>query len=244
MQRPLRYCTGSTEVLILPKIVAAHQPNYLPWIGFFHKIWKSDLFIILDHVQFTRRGFINRNRVKGPKGAVWLTVPVRVHGKMRIMDVPIDNSKDWSRKHASTLRAFYAKAPYFDDVYPVLEEVYEAEWESLAELNIEIIMRIAKLLDLNRQFIRSSTLDPQGKKMEMIIDLCKKVNADIYFSGRGAMKYQDPNTFKENGIELVYQQFEHPVYPQRFGEFIPNLSIVDMLLNIGVEKTREILTRR
>ncbi len=227
----------------MPKIVAAHQPNYLPWIGYFHKILKSDMFIILDHVQFSHRGFINRNRVKGPHGAVWLTVPVRVHGRMRIMDVSIDNTRDWNRKHASTLKAFYAKAPYFEDIYPVLQEVYDSHWENLAELNIEIIMRLATLLNIKRKFVRSSTLNPQGKKMEMIIDLCKKVNATVYFSGRGAMKYQDPKTFEENGIQLVYQEFEHPVYPQRFGEFIPNLSIVDMLFNIGVEKTREILTR-
>ncbi|ADD08050.1 WbqC family protein [Candidatus Aciduliprofundum boonei] len=225
----------------LDKIVAAHQPNYLPWIGYFHKILKSDVFIILDHVQFSRRGFINRNRVKGPKGAVWLTVPVRVHGTMRIMDVHIDNTKKWNKKHADTLKAFYAKAPYFEEVYPILREVYELRWESLAEFNIEIIMRIVNMLDINRKFIRSSTLELQGKKMDMIIELCKKVGATVYFSGKGAMRYQDPKVFEKNGIKLVYQEFEHPVYPQRFGDFVPNLSILDMLFNVGIKNTREIL---
>ena len=225
----------------MAKIIAAHQPNYLPWIGYFHKILKSDLFIILDHVEFSRRGFINRNRVKGPNGSVWLTVPVRVHGRIRIMDVPIDNTKDWRRKHSITLQTFYGKAPYFDEVYPALKDIYEREWDKLADLNIEIIMRIVRLLNIDHEFVKSSTLNPQGKKMEMIINLCRKVGAEVYFSGKGAMKYQDPNLFKENGIELIYQEFKHPVYPQRFGDFIPNLSIVDMLFNIGVERTKKIL---
>ena len=201
------------------------------------------MFIFLDHVEFSRRGFINRNRVKGPNGVVWLTVPVRVHGRMKIKDVPIDNTKDWRRKHAFTLRAFYGKTPYFEEIYREIEDIYEIQWENLAELNIEIIMRIVKLLGLNTEFVRSSTLNPQGKKMEMIIDLCKKVNATVYLSGRGAMKYQDPEIFKENGIELAYQEFKHPVYPQRFGEFVPNLSILDMLFNVGIKKSREILLR-
>ena len=241
MLKLLRFCTGSTEVFNLARIVAAHQPNYIPWIGYFHKILKSDIFIILDHVQFSRRGFINRNRVKGPKGTVWLTVPVRVHGAMRIMDVPIDNTKKWNKKHADSLKAFYAKAPYFKEVYSILQDIYESRWENLAELNIEIIMRIVNMLDIERKFIRYSTLKPQGKKMDMIIELCKKVGATVYFSGKGAMKYQDPKVFEENGIKLVYQEFEHPVYPQRFGEFISNLSILDMLFNVGIENTREIL---
>ncbi len=221
--------------------MAAHQPNYLPWIGYFHKILKSDVFIFLDHVEYSRRSFINRNRVKGPKGAIWLTVPVKVRNKERIMDVKIDNTRDWRRKHMLTLKSFYGKAPYFDEIFPLFEEVYQRDWEKLAELNIEMIMRIVELLGLNAEFVRSSTLDPRGKKMEMIIDLCKKVNANIYFSGKGARNYQDEEVFKANGIKLIYQDINVPSYPQRFGEFIPNLSIVDMLFNIGVEETKKIL---
>ncbi len=225
----------------MTKVVAAHQPNYLPWIGYFHKIVKSDLFIILDHVEFSRRGFINRNRVKGPNGPVWLTVPVKAHGRMRIIDVTIDDTKDWRRKHSITLQAFYGKAPYFDEVYPALKDIYEREWDKLADFNIEIIMRIVRLLNIDCEFVKSSTLNPQGKKMDMIINLCKKVGGDVYFSGRGARRYQDPDVFRKNGMELIYQEFEHPVYPQRFGEFIPNLSIVDMMFNVGIKRTREIL---
>ncbi|MCD6542397.1 MAG: WbqC family protein [Thermoplasmata archaeon] len=224
-------------------VLAAHQPNYLPWIGYFHKILKSDIFVILDHVEFSRRGFINRNRVKGPKGVIWLTVPVRVKGRERIMNVKIDNKRDWRRKHHLTLKSFYGKAPYFNDVFPSLEDVYEREWEYLADLNIEIITRIVDLLGIKARFVKSSSLNPQGKKMDMIIDICKKMGASIYFSGKGARKYQDEETFERNGIKLVYQDIEVPEYPQRFGEFVPNLSIIDMVFNIGVEETKNILER-
>ena len=225
----------------MTKVVAAHQPNYLPWIGFFHKIYKSDTFIILDHVEFSKRGFINRNRVKGPYGPIWLTVPVKIHGRMEIRDVPIENGKDWKRKHTSTLRSFYGKTPYFKDLFPGFLEIYEREWEMLADLNIALIHHISGLLNLRTEFLMSSEMEPSGKKMEMIVDLARKAGADVYLSGRGAMSYQDPTYFSENGIELVYQELEHPVYPQRFGDFVPNLSIVDMLFNVGPEESSKIL---
>ncbi len=219
------------------RVVAIHQPNYLPWFGFIHKIAKSDLFVILDHVEFSRRSFINRNRVKGPNGEIWLTVPVKVHGRMRIMDVPIDTEQKWREKHLKSLRLFYGKAPYFKEIFPHIEEVYERDRESLADLNVDLIYRLIDILNLRTKFVRSSTLNPQGKKMEMIVDICKKVDADAYLSGQGAKKYQDSEYFSMNGINLIYQEFEHPVYPQRFGKFVPNLSIVDMLFNVGVEGT-------
>jgi hypothetical protein len=222
-------------------VVSAHQPNYLPWIGFFQKILKSDIFVILDHVEFSRRGFINRNRIKGPKGAVWLTVPVISELHTPIFEVKIDNKQKWKRKHYNSIRLFYGKAPYFDEIFPYLSDVYEKEWDNMFELNLEIIKIIVEMLDIQTEFKKSSELNPKGKKMEMIIDICKKVGADIYYSGRGAKKYQDEDVFQKNGIKLVYQNFEHPVYPQRFGEFVPYLSIVDMLFNVGPDKTKEIL---
>jgi len=223
------------------KILSAHQPNFIPWVGYFHKILKSDIFVFLDHVEYTRRSFINRNRIKGPMGAIWITVPVTIKGKQRIKDVKICNTIDWKRKHLSTFRAFYGKAKYFDEFYPVLEKIYSKEWIYLADFNKEIIKTITRMLDIDTKFIDSSYLNPAGKKMDMIIDLCKKVGATVYFSGIGAKKYQDESIFEKNGIKLIYQKFEHPVYPQRFGKFIPNLSIVDMIFNVGIPKTKEIL---
>ena len=223
------------------KIVAIHQPNFLPWIGYFHKIMKSDVFIFLDHVEYSHRSFINRNRIKGPKGATWLTVPVSSRGRIPIMDVKINNNVDWKRKHLRTFQAFYGKAKGFDEVYTRIERIYEKHWVNLADFNEALIKEIVKMLNISSTFIRSHELNPTGEKMEMIIDLCKKVGATVYFSGRGAMSYQDPDVFEKHGIKLVYQEFEHPVYPQRFGSFIPNLSIVDILFNLGIEKTREIL---
>lgn len=222
-------------------IVAAHQPNYLPWPGYFHKILKSDLFIILDHVEFSKRGFINRNRVKGIRGALWLTVPVNAGVHTSINEVLIDNSKDWRRKHAHTLKSSYGKTPYFHEIYPLFEEIYDKEWTHLVDLNVEIIRRISEMLHIETPFQFSSGMNPQGKKMEMIIDICKKAGATVYFSGKGAKKYQDENEFEKNGIKLIYQNIELPEYPQRFGKFVPNLSIVDMLFNIGVKETKRVL---
>ena len=225
----------------LNKIAAVHQPNYLPWIGYFHKILKSDFFIFLDHVEYSRRSFINRNRVKGPRGAVWLTVPVKVKDKERIMDVKIDNTQDWQRKHALTLTSFYGKAPYFNDIFPSLKRIYEEKWVYLVDMNVELIKTISEILNLHENFVFSHTLNLSYKKMDLIIELCEKVGADTYFSGAGARKYQNEEYFKKNGINLIYQNINPPKYPQRFGEFIPNLSIVDILFNIGPEKTKEII---
>lgn len=222
------------------KVAAIHQPNFVPWIGYFHKILKSDVFIFLDHVEYSRRSFTNRNRIKGPKGATWLTVPVSVKGKPRIMEVKI-NGAEWKRKHLSTFKAFYGKAEHFEEIYEHLEKIYEQEWTYLADFNKALIREIASMLGMATSFVDSHTLEPREKKMDMIIELCKKVGATVYFSGRGAMKYQDPKVFEKNGIKLVYQEFEHPVYPQRFGDFIPNLSILDILFNVGIKNTREIL---
>ncbi len=223
------------------KTIAIHQPNYIPWLGYFHKILNSDIFVALDHVEFTRRGFTNRNRVKGPNGVVWLTVPVKVELHVPIKDVKIDNSRDWRRKHINTLKAFYGKAPYFDDIFSLIEEVYERDWNMLEDLNLALINKIMEILNIRRKIILSRNLNIQGKKMNMIIEICKKVGGKVYLSGKGAMKYQDPEIFEKNGIKLVYQEFEHPIYPQRFGEFVPNLSILDILFNVGPDKARDIL---
>lgn len=225
------------------RVAAIHQPNFIPWIGYFHKILKSDIFIFLDHVEYTKRSFINRNRIKGPNGATWLTVPVSVHGKLPIYKVKINNDLDWKRKHLGTLKAFYGKSTYFEEIYPALEDIYERDWVYLADLNKMIIKKISSMLDLQVNFVNSRELHPVRKKMDLIIELCKKVGADTYFSGKGAMKYQDPRAFEKEGIKLVYQEFEHPVYPQRFGDFIPNLSIIDLLFNVGIEGAKEILRK-
>lgn len=223
------------------RVAAIHQPNFVPWIGYFHKILKSDVFIFLDHVEYTRRSFINRNRIKGPTGAKWLTVPVSFKNKPSILVVQINNNLDWKRNHLSTFKAFYGKAEHFEEIYSILEEIYEKKWVYLAEFNKALIKEISSLLDLHTEFVDSHTLHPREKKMGLIIELCTKVNANIYFSGKGAIKYQDPKVFEEHGIKLVYQEFEHPVYPQRFGEFISNLSILDMLFNVGIDESKKIL---
>jgi len=223
-------------------IVAIHQPNYLPWIGFFHKMLISDIFVFLDHVQFSKRGFINRNKVKGPDGWKWLTVPVkRGSTKKRIIDVEIDNSTSWAEKHLRTLQAFYGKCKYFNYFINLLENIYTKEWKYLADLNKYIIFKVIDILDIDVEIYESHKMNVKGNKTDLIIDICKKVGATVYFSGQGAKKYLDEKKFDVEGIKLVFQNFNHPVYPQRFGRFIPNLSIIDMLFNVGPAESKKII---
>lgn len=223
------------------KTIAVHQPNFIPWIGYFHKIVMSDTFVFLDDVEYTKRGFINRNKVKGPHGSTWLTVPVKASNKDRIMDVRIDNSKDWRGQHLKTFHHFYGKAKYFDRYKKFLDDIYMKEWVFLPELNEFIITKIVRHLDIEVEIIHSSDLNINTKGEERIIDICKKLNANIYFSGAGGKKYMNKENFENKGIELKYQHFEHPTYSQRFGKFIEKLSIIDLIFNEGKETSRKII---
>lgn len=222
--------------------VVIHQPEYLPWLGFFDKINKCDLFVILDHVQFQRK-FINRNRIKTTTGWQWLTTPI-IHKYHRgpINQMKIDNETgDWRDRNWRSLTCNYARAPYFKEYAGFLKDAFERDWEFLADLNIYLIENLMQVLGLKVPTERSSLLNTSGKGTELLIEICKKVKADTYLSGPGGKNYMDLERFKQENIKVEFQEFEHPVYPQRFGDFIENLSIIDLLFNCG-EKSFEIIT--
>ncbi|ELY50480.1 WbqC family protein [Natronococcus jeotgali] len=221
------------------RTVAVHQPNYLPWLGYFEKIRRSDVFVLLDDVEYTSGSWINRNRIKTPDGWTWLTVPVR-GSSGSIADVEIAGD-DWRTAHRKSLRFNYGKAAAFDDLAVVFEEPYARPWDSLCELNVHLIRRLADRLDLDSEFVRSSSLDVDAAGCERIVRLCSKLGADRYYSGEGARAYNDPSRFERVGVALEYQSFDHPKYEQRFGGFVPALSIVDVLANAGVDGTRDLL---
>jgi len=215
-------------------IITIHQPNFLPWIGYFYKILKCERFVFLDNVQYTKNSFINRNKIKTSQGELWLTVPVSFHFGQKIFEVKIDNSFDWRKKHLKTLELNYRKAPFFDEIYSLIEEVYYKDgWESISDLNIELILKICNYLNIEREFIRSSDLGVDGKATELLISIVKELNGKVYLSGFGGAKYQEERLFEEAGIKLVYYDFQHPIYNQLYGSFIPNLSIIDLLFNSG-----------
>ncbi len=216
------------------KIVGIHQPNFLPWIGYFYKIGKSDVFVFLDNVQYAKNSFINRNKIKTPQGAAWLTVPVSFKFGQLINEVKINNETKWREKHLKTLEMNYKKANFFDDIFEIIKKIYYLrDWQNLSDFNISLIKSIVSYFGLDKSFVKSSALGVRAKSTELLIQIVKKVGSDVYLSGFGGVKYQDEGLFKKGGINLEYYNFHHPTYTQLWGRFIPNLSMIDLLFNCG-----------
>ncbi len=213
-------------------IVTGHQPNYLPWLGFFDKMRRCDVFIIEDNVQFERQGFISRNKIMTSDGARWLSVPIE-HAKkpLIINEARIANrgEPEWRSRHWLTLKHSYCKAPYWGDYSDFFEDTYEREWTMLIDLNMHLIRGIMRFLKIDKPLMMGSSLDVEGKKTELILAQCKKVGGDVQLAGNGGKGYIEYKRFEEEGIKLVFQEFEHPMYTQTCRGFLPNLSVVDYL---------------
>ncbi len=217
-------------------IAGIHQPNYIPWSGYFYKIANSDIFIFLDNVPYTKNSFINRNKIKTQHGEAWMTISVLTKGRygQMINEVEINNNIPWGKIHWKTIEANYAKAPYFEEYKHLFEDIYQKKWENLMEFNEAMIKMICEILCIkNIKFIRASELDVSGKNTRLLINICKAVGADSYFSGSGGKKYMDEELFEEEGVKLKYSEFQHPVYDQLWGDFSPNLSVIDLIFNKG-----------
>ncbi len=219
-------------------IVSGHQPNYLPWLGFFDKINRSDVFIIEDNVQFERQGFTSRNKVKTSDGVRWLSVPIKhVKGPLLINQVRIANKEipDWAQRHWLTIKHSYCKAPYWGDFCDFFEDTYNREWNLLINLNMHLIKGIMRFLEITTPLVISSSLDASGKKNELIISQCKALGANIQLAGLGGREYIDSKRFEKEGIKVIFQDFHQPVYSQLHGQFTPNLSVVDYLFCTGAK---------
>jgi hypothetical protein len=217
-------------------IVAGHQPNYLPWLGFFDKIRRADLFIIEDDVQFEQQGFTNRNRILTADGVRWLSVPIEhTKSSLLINEVKIANKAepDWANRHWLTIKLNYCKAPHWSTYCAFFEDTYKREWELLIDLNLHLIRGIMGFLKIETPLVMSSSLGAKGKKSELIVSQCQAVGADVQLAGEGCKQYIDRALFEKEGIELVFQEFQHPVYRQTHEEFTPNLSVVDFLFCTG-----------
>jgi hypothetical protein len=213
--------------------LAVHQPNYIPWCGYFSKIRACDVFVFLDDAEIsTGQSYVYRSQVRGPNGAEWLSVPTHRSLHQSIRDVTFADAK-WARKHLHKLDALYAKAPHFREVFPLLEPIFREPGELLADFNIRLIRAIAAYLGLERRFERSSELKVEGKRDDRHIALAAAVGADRYLSGKGGQGYQDPARFAEAGLRLEVSEYTPVAYSQIHGEFLPGLSIVDALFNCG-----------
>ncbi|HOY64779.1 MAG: WbqC-like protein family protein [bacterium ADurb.Bin236] len=217
-------------------IVSVHQPHYLPWLGYFDKIAASDLFVLLDNVQYKKREYQNRNRIRTRQGVKWLTVPVATTGKYEQMtgEVEIESGASWREKHLETLRHAYSSAPHFKRVFEELEELYMGrEWARLAEINSAMLAWFMKEMEIETRVALESELGTGGLSTERIVNICRAVGADVYLSGSGGRDYMDEALFEKAGLKLEYQKYEHPVYPQVHGGFEPFMGIVDLLFNAG-----------
>lgn len=225
--------------------VTAHQSSYLPWLGFFHKLALSDIYVYLDDVQYEKNSFTNRNKVKSPNGAeIWLTVPVlsKDHFNRTVKDLKIDNNSKWRIKHWKTLQT-YKKAPYFQEYSDFLEKAYSKDWEYLSEMNEYLLKFFLKELNINVKFIKSSELGLKQKKADLVIEICEKLDAEIFIFGALGKNYAKVDDFTTKGINVYFQDYRHPVYPQLWGDFVYYLSIVDLLFNVGSEKANKIIMK-
>lgn len=217
-------------------IVSTHQPLFCPWPGFFAKGMSCDFFVMLDNVQFPRgTTWISRNRFKNEQGVLWLTVPVWKRGKgpQKINEVKICYDQNWIKKHILTLATAYAHAPFLDDHMPFFKALYEKRPSHLIDLNMEIIAYLKKVFSCSTELVRASELGITGKGNELLIEICKKLRASTYVASVAAKKYIVEERFAEEGIKVNYLKFDHPVYPQLWGDFIYNVSAVDLLFNCG-----------
>jgi hypothetical protein len=228
------------------KLVAIHQPNFFPWLGYFNKIARADIFIVLDNVQFSKTGgtWSNRVRILLEGRPTWATLPVErsFHGVRLVREMRVANGP-WRVRLLRAFRGAYRRAPYFHEVFPLVEELIETPTDMVAEFNLTVVRALTTRLGLDPgKLIVGSTLGVEGAGTDLLVNAVQAVGGSGYLCGGGAQGYQDDERFGRAGIGLVQQVFRHPVYPQLgAGEFVPGLSIIDAMMNCGFVGTRELI---
>ncbi len=227
-------------------ILSGHQPNYWPYPGLIGKIMLSDSFVYVTKVQFEKKSWQKRNRVRTKEGWTYIQVPTITKGKFdqNICDVEIDNRTDWREKTLKTIQLLYGKAPFYKEYEPFLTDLYSREWTYLSELNIYIMNFILQELGSETKIYYDKDYDFQGAKTAMLVDMCKQLDCDTYLSNLGSSAYVQIDEFTKDGLNHQYINYNGAVYRQQFPNFESGLSILDMLMNCGKEKTREILLDR
>ena len=224
-------------------LVAVHQPQYLPWFGYFDKIRRADFFVLLDNVQFKKNEWQNRNRIKTAHGWQWLTVPVKYKFPQLINEVTINNSVKWQHKQRHAILTNYKKAPCYHYLDEFFDDIFSRAWQSISQLNINVVTRLAKILGIDTPiFVASELGDFPNDPDERLIAITEYFKGDAYLAGSGGRQYMDLAKFREKGMEVLFQDYKHPVYDQRFGEFVTYMSVIDLILNHG-ENSFSILRR-
>lgn len=217
-------------------IVAVHQPHYLPWLRYMHKLASCDVLVLLDDTQYEKNGWQNRNRIKGPNGPVLLTVPVEDASFKPINEVQINNRSPWAQKHWKSILHSYSPAPYFGAYADRLQEALARPWVRLVDLDLQLVLILREALGISTEVVTSSSLGVPGRGTARLVTICRALGADQYLTGAfAAGNHLEADFFKDAGIEVRIQTWECPVYGQRYPSqgFVPDLSVVDLLLNQG-----------
>jgi hypothetical protein len=224
-------------------IVTISQPRYLPWLGYFHKIGMSDVFMYLDTVQYTPRDWENRNKIKTDRGWTWLTVPVKARYRAVIPEVLVDNEQSWAHKHWNSIRTFYSAAPYFTAYAEGLRTLYlERIWTTLIDLNLALTHYLCQCFGFTRtKIVKASDCPCARRGTDLLVDLAQGAGATVYYSGSQGRKYVDESKFHAVGIQVAYQDYRHPQYPQAYGPFKPAMAAVDLLFHCGPASAEIIL---
>ncbi len=214
------------------------QPSYIPWRGYFHQIYKADVFVFYDDVQYDKRGWRNRNQIKTVTGKQWLTIPVNSRGaqteNIPIHKIPISWETEWNKSHFLSLQHAYRKAPFFKKYEPLLESFYQRHDEFLADFTIDFTVALAREMGIHHtQFVRSSTLQAIGEKTDRLINVLQKIKANHYISGPSAKDYIEADKFEKARISLEYMQYDYPSYSQLYPPYEPFVSILDLLCMAG-----------
>jgi len=231
-------------------ICAIMQPTYIPWIGYFDMIDKVDIFVVYDDVQLSKRSWQVRNRIKGSSGEIWLTIPIKKTKKredLLIKDASPNEDENWRQKHLKTIEFNYKKSPHFQEVFNFLIKFYNNNY-NLSTFNSLLITNISKKIGIQTKFIFASGLNNiLGQKDHRLVNICKEINATEYLSPQGSAEYINEKNkggeFVNNNIELFYHDYEHPIYPQLYGKFIPYMGIYDLLFNVGFDNALEIIQK-
>lgn len=216
-------------------IVTIHQPNFLPWHGFFDKVRQSDVFVLLDTVPFTKGGYQNRTQIKGAAGVQWLTVPIQTKGKLNQSTINVEFVTDasWKKKHFNAFSTLYGRTPFFREIMPIVEEIYARPSVKLVDLTIPLIKWICKYIGIQTTIIRSSEISVIGSGSQLLLNIVQCLGGTTYLSGPSGRNYLDVTLFESSNINVVFHEFQPFEYPQQHGDFVQGLSMIDYLFNVG-----------
>lgn len=227
-------------------IITIHQPEHLPWLGFFNKLSKADVFVILDSVPYRKNYFQNRNKIIGSNGVQFIGIPTvnvgHIEGTIATTKIAVQGNVKWRTKYLNTIKMSYGKHPYFSEVYPLLEQAIQMDTDLIADINIAIFTSFADQMEFKPEYVRSSSLDVVGSKSDLILDICKVMKTDTYIAGPSGRDYLDMQSFADAGIKVVFNDYRHPEYPQRKTDsFEPYMSALDLFMNCGFEEGKRII---